>query len=263
MTRVENKLLFMGGRITLINSVISALHLNWLSLYYRSRLTWPRHAIFPCPRARITWFIKPLELRTSELTQDTLKETLIELWNGLTNEQLAFFMTLAWHVWKARCKEMFQGKQDGPERIVQTALATNRFDTQALVGRSSISASALSNALTENEFQHQAWSDGSFESSGSSLYYHGAGSFNKIWTMWLPPGNLPFSHGTVVLLMAVQGAVELGIQQCVLKTDFKWLADMLHPSRRHRTIEAVDWRSYAELALRTGVNFEKPSTILL
>lgn len=80
------------------------------------------HMLFHCTRARIVWFISPLELRTDGL-QGELGCILVDIWDRLEPSKVCLFFYLLWQIWKARCSQTYGGKNQLPQLVVTLAMA--------------------------------------------------------------------------------------------------------------------------------------------
>lgn len=81
------------------------------------------HVLFFCPHAKATWFHSSLGFLVSDMTELSLSEMLEQLWHPLDQDQLALSMSLAWHIWKARCSFLFDNKTISSHGTVRSAVA--------------------------------------------------------------------------------------------------------------------------------------------
>lgn len=59
------------------------------------------HGLFRCCHARATWFTCPLSFRTTSLQGSSLSDTLLVLFQSLSDQQVALFINTMWQIWKA------------------------------------------------------------------------------------------------------------------------------------------------------------------
>lgn len=80
------------------------------------------HTLFFCPVARATWYASPLSLRTDALPL-TMAQVLELMEDQLLEKHKKIFCNIAWQIWKARNKFMFEGKVPNQREILNQALA--------------------------------------------------------------------------------------------------------------------------------------------
>lgn len=68
------------------------------------------HLLFYCPVSRATWHASRLTLRVEELSLD-ITAAILQVTVQLDPGQITYFCNILWCLWKARNKEMFEGKK--------------------------------------------------------------------------------------------------------------------------------------------------------
>jgi ribonuclease HI len=82
-----------------------------------------RHLLFDCPFAKAVWLVSPLQIRSAELPLDT-KVVWLWLWSSLQPADKPLSCYIAWEIWKARNKYIFEGTQPQPLQITHQAIHT-------------------------------------------------------------------------------------------------------------------------------------------
>lgn len=188
----------------------------------------------------------------------TFKQTLVQLWEDLDETDLAFFMTLAWHIWKARCTEMFGTKPCNPSSTITSACSQNNLillanPTQAVKWKSGNRLGrtlGLSTAQPSEENDWVCWVDGSFtpcNEGGAAFILERQGQLYKYGLKYKSNATSPFQMEATALLMGIQAAAEMQLQHCVFKTDSEILARMFQPGTQMKMLQAADWRAYSIL----------------
>lgn len=159
-------------------------------------------------------------------------------------------MMLAWQVWKARCKAVFEDKRCIPEDTIKLTLTGS-------VGRPPLCQSAQSTYTNTREQSadpekgYSVWTDGSFDSTdmgGAAYLLYFNNQLIRYEARTSQKAVSPFHMEVTALLMAVKLAANMHIDRCRFLTDCKLLVDSLDPIRRFQPLLAADWRSYAELS---------------
>ncbi|XP_078157470.1 uncharacterized protein LOC144553249 [Carex rostrata] len=217
------------------------------------------HVLFQCPHARATWFMSPLGLRTESLTEKPLLEVLLQLWKHLTNTQLAMFMSLGWHIWKARCSYIFQDKQCQPSSTLNDAISLIqqchfKNGTWLNLGSDGKANSGEVRVQTDEGAQCCCWVDGSVgvtpasqQSGGAAYVLYKQGTLMRYELEYIAKPNSPFQTETQALLSAILAAQQLGVENCTFYSDCQLLIKTLEPTRNFRNIQAADWQAYQSL----------------
>ncbi|KAJ3697709.1 hypothetical protein LUZ61_001414 [Rhynchospora tenuis] len=203
------------------------------------------HTLFKCPRAQQVWLCSDFGLRTDDLLENP-QHLLTMLIPGLTHKQLSSFAALVWHLWKARCREVYEGKKFRPQQVVQSA--------QDLAHTMRIAPSAVLTTLANSPPQASdshfvCYSDGSWISNAGE----GAGLAAIIFTssqklvkyqISVATASSPFHTEVLALKLAVQMTVAEGIDDCCFLTDCKELCDVLNG---YAGVISVEWRAYDDM----------------
>lgn len=218
------------------------------------------HALLHCHQARATWFSSCFGLRTSALMHLTFKESLAQLWGDLDETELAFFMSLTWHIWKARYTEMFGAKPCNPVStiiITSTCSQNNLFlhgnPTQAAKWKGGARLGRTPGLPTTELYEENdwvCWVDGSFAPSnkgGTAFILERQGQLNKYGLEYKSNATSPFQMEATALLMGIQAATEMQLQHSVFRTDYEMLVRLFQPGTQMKMLQAADWRAYSQL----------------
>ncbi|KAJ4804412.1 Ribonuclease H-like superfamily protein [Rhynchospora pubera] len=78
------------------------------------------HVIFKCHLARRVWLTSSLGIRTDALPNDTAA-VMAQVTAHLDEQQLQLFASLAWNIWKHRCKVVYEGGTFDFRRVLSMA----------------------------------------------------------------------------------------------------------------------------------------------
>lgn len=104
--------------------------------------------------------------------------------------------------------------------------------------------------LAEHE-NHQCWTDGSFDESekgGAAFILEFQGKLLKYEFSSFEDAISPFKMEACSLLMAIQAASSLQLENCVFYSDCALLVNALNSKNGILALQTVDWHAYAELA---------------
>lgn len=210
------------------------------------------HAIFECPHARATWFRSSLGLRSSNHSQDNLRDLLKFLWQNLDESQIANFMILAWNIWKGRCAYLFQKKECNPDAVISASISAwlSQQGLTRRVNKPINDAFGRCQSLAEQR-DNIAWLDGSFdedEKGGAAYLLMSQQRLTRYEFKYFSTATSPFHMEAMALLMAIEGTIAQQIQCCIFLTDSQLLADTFDSTSKLRPLIAADWRSYTLLA---------------
>lgn len=202
------------------------------------------HALFLCDHARAVWYMS-LGLRT-DITRMNFKHILHLLWNGLDASKLAQFLSIAWHIWKARCSALFADKPCQPCKVVAEShnliqMCNNGIGIRMLVtGKEQIQKSSCSEGIL-------CWVDGSFDNSDQGGAAHIVISNSEL--LWYQVSYLsnpisPFQVEAEALLRAVQAVHSRQIEECTFLSDCQLLVKIFQGTKTLKGAQVVDWRSY-------------------
>lgn len=112
------------------------------------------------------WFISPLGLRTGAI-QGQLSQVLFDIWSRLESSQVCLFFNLLWEIWKARCGQLYGGKNKPPQLVLATAMAMSE-SAHNCQGRAAriVGCQEEGDQTLTMEPENQCWVDGSYTVQG-------------------------------------------------------------------------------------------------
>ncbi|KAJ4812794.1 Ribonuclease H-like superfamily protein [Rhynchospora pubera] len=200
------------------------------------------HTLFKCPVAQQVWFCSEFGLRTENLPDDS-QQVLAMLFLSLSQQQRSAFSAIAWHLWKARCKEVFEGKKVSPFMVLSSAsnlTFTMRIAPVAVPARRQILTTIVPNS------PFICYSDASWVSHEEGGVGLAAVVFtnNRLLVQYelrVTAASSPFHSEVLALSMAVQMILSNNINDCCFLTDCKELFDVLNGLSG---VTSVEWRAY-------------------
>lgn len=103
----------------------------------------------------------------SEFENKKLKEVLNLVWQPLDQDQVATFLSIIWHIWKARCTKVFENKKPKPENTIRSAMALSQSirltALPSIVQRMGTTASCFDPMAHVNKDACICFVDGSFK----------------------------------------------------------------------------------------------------
>lgn len=219
------------------------------------------HVLFHCPHARATWFISSLALRTSFLPHQCLEMNLRSIWQDLEPPQIATFMTIAWHIWKARCTEIFGKSKSQPEKTVRMINSEIRQRIMAAPVTNSYSDHLMQARPLQLVDPHICWTDGSFKvqgEGGAAYILESQGVLLQYELQHTPCASSAFHSEVLALLIAMIAAQDNQLENCTFLSDCEQLVISLHPTRRSQALQAIEWRAYTALARISQIMIVQP-----
>lgn len=161
-------------------------------------------------------------------------------------------MSLTWHIWKARCSQIFQGKTSCPQTTIN-ATAVQIQQSTIFQTRSSATKPPLIQASfppTIDVIAHECWVDGSFkaaEDGGIAFVLKNQGCLIKYEVMYFANAASSFQMEAEALLMALESVRIMNIDTCILRTDSEILERTFMGKNLLNNLYAADWRAYSTL----------------
>ncbi|KAJ4814221.1 RNA-directed DNA polymerase (reverse transcriptase)-related family protein [Rhynchospora pubera] len=201
------------------------------------------HSLFKCPKAMQVWLASQFGLRT-DLLPNSVMEIMMDALQVLDGAQIVAFFSVAWHLWKYRCKEVFEGTKLQPQQVLGSAHRWSQL-LSVTVNRPVYAVSNSSN----NHAHVSCYLDGSwvhdkeggagiayilFSTSGTLIQYH----------MHDVQANSPFHAELLALRMAVNEVAALGYREACFLSDCLQLCNIVNGISG---LDAVEWQLYSEV----------------
>ncbi|KAJ1699320.1 hypothetical protein LUZ63_007832 [Rhynchospora breviuscula] len=205
------------------------------------------HALFKCPVAKQVWLTSTFGLRT-----DALPDTALDLFSFLSQSlqptQFASLISVAWHYWKYRCKQVIEGIKFSPQQVLMNAQAwTNLLLIQ---GKSCQRHDGnMQSQLSGDLFL--CYTDGSWVHEGvggaGMAYIMFSGDNTLIqYQMEVGQAHYPFHAEFLTLRLAADVVAAKGL------SGVGFLTDRLHLCRVMNgisSIDSVDWQVYIDVMM--------------
>lgn len=181
----------------------------------------------------------------------------------LDQDQVALFLSIAWHIWKSRCTNIFESKLPEPENTLRSAqvhLRSVQVATFSPIIRKTGRA-------RENHTSHQqtdgftCWTEGSFkdpDKGGAAYFIEKQGQFNRYEIIHRSDAASAFQMEAIALLNPVQAVCSLGISECHFQSDSELLVQTFKTGNLLHHMEAADWRAYLQIVQIGTLLLEHP-----
>ncbi|KAJ4746840.1 Ribonuclease H-like superfamily protein [Rhynchospora pubera] len=203
------------------------------------------HALFLCPKARQCWLASSLGLRVDMLPQQIVP-AMVFFFQQLDRQQLVLFANTLWSFWKARCKEVYEGKKIMVHQVLWDAASLNVLTNfiEVPFGRKN----SLNNAATPStqlipDTGKVCKMDGSFKEGEGAGWAYTLYDNNVLTEYGLTAGEAicPLHAEMLALKAALHATMQHDWLEVIFYTDceviIKVLNGLLPP-------ETVDWRVY-------------------
>ncbi|KAJ4799844.1 Ribonuclease H-like superfamily protein [Rhynchospora pubera] len=201
------------------------------------------HSLFKCPKAMQVWMASCFGLRTDLLPNNTM-EIIAQTMMLLDPTQVATFFSVTWHLWKFRCKEVFEGTKLHHQQVLGTAYRWSQL-LSVTVPRPSCGV----NISGHSNEQYHCFLDGSWvhERDGGAGIAYILFSGNSTLTQYQTDcvqANSPFHAEFLALRMAVLEVAAMGIKEAYFLSDCLQLCNVINDLTG---IDAVEWQVYRDV----------------
>ncbi|KAJ1685337.1 hypothetical protein LUZ63_016727 [Rhynchospora breviuscula] len=203
------------------------------------------HALFLCTRAKQCWLASDLGLRVDVLPQQVVP-ALVFIFQQLTGDLLVLFVNILWSFWKARCKEVYEGKKIVIQQVLRDACSLHTL-TKCIGGQS------RRRGITINNTTHSIRQipvigkyckmDGSYKEGGGAGWAYTFYENNELIQYGIRAGDAtsPLHAELLALNAALHDALLIGWLEAIFYTDCEVISKVLNGVLPP---EAVDWRVY-------------------
>ncbi|KAJ4813402.1 hypothetical protein LUZ62_025968 [Rhynchospora pubera] len=200
------------------------------------------HVLFDCDVERNYWFSSHLALRADALPKQVIP-LLQLLLQQLGREGFMVFANLLWSLWKARCKQIYEGVKINIRQVLAMAVSLDRLGTVAGNQRCIVRGD-LSYVATELNFSGRICTlDGSFKEDGSAGWAHMLYEEGVLvaYGMWSGEAASPFHVEALAFQAAVRQVQKQGWTNVTFYTDSQILARILNGML---SPDLIDWKAY-------------------
>ncbi|KAJ4802650.1 RNA-directed DNA polymerase (reverse transcriptase)-related family protein [Rhynchospora pubera] len=207
------------------------------------------HALFLCAKPRQCWLISSLGLRVDALPQGIV-QALVLIFEQLNREQLVTFANIMWSIWKARCKEVYEGRKMVVCQILRDAESLNILTRNACglraLPRGSLPAVFTFHSEMVPDNGNIFMMDGSFKEGGNAGWAYTLYINNVLmqYEVGIGDATSPLHAELLAFKSAVQATLSLGWCETTFLTDCEIVAKVLNGVL---SPESVDWRVYTLL----------------
>ncbi|KAJ1690039.1 hypothetical protein LUZ63_014194 [Rhynchospora breviuscula] len=199
------------------------------------------HVLFKCPKAQQVWFSSDFGLRTDGLL-DRFQELLAALVHSLDAQQISKLAAILWHVWKNRCKEVFEGRKTNVQQTL--AAAHSLLHTLHAANLTFIKQPQLQEA-PQPTTKYSCWLDASWVHTGQ----HGSGMAYALfdsgtlvqYRMKHAVSSFPFHAELLTFKMAITELLGMRVNDCCFFTDCIELHKVINGTT---SLSIVDWQAY-------------------
>ncbi|KAJ4792391.1 RNA-directed DNA polymerase (reverse transcriptase)-related family protein [Rhynchospora pubera] len=201
------------------------------------------HALFLCPIAEQSWLTSAIGLRVNALPAD-INQLVAWLSKQLTHQDFMRFANHLWAFWKARCKEVYEGKKI---MVQQVSCMANSYTFLANLGdppRRSVST------IREEDDNYRSVveglycrMDGSYQCQGNSgwAYTLYNGSVLVEYGLGSGTADSPLHAEALAMHASLRAALAAGWSAAIFQTDCQVLANVING---FMSPETVDWTAY-------------------
>ncbi|KAJ3689911.1 hypothetical protein LUZ61_019075 [Rhynchospora tenuis] len=204
------------------------------------------HALFLCAKARQCWLVSCLGLRVDALPQEIIP-ALGFIFEQLESDRLMIFANIMWSIWKARCKEVYEGKKMVVGQILRDANSLNILNMCALGSGLTLMSRTPSVAAYRRDTIPDTGTicklDGSFKEGEKAGWAYTLYMNNVLIQYEVCAGDAtsPLHAELLALNFAIQANISLGCCDTTFYTDCETVAKVLNGAL---SPEGVDWRVY-------------------
>ncbi|KAJ4764262.1 RNA-directed DNA polymerase (reverse transcriptase)-related family protein [Rhynchospora pubera] len=203
------------------------------------------HVLFKCEVTRKYWFSSQLAIRTDALPNQ-VTPTLQFLLQQLGEHRFAMFANLIWSLWKARCKQVYEGAKID---ITQTLGMATSYDRLARVAGmvSQVKHGAVQVTVEEIQIHGRICTmDGSFKEGNLAGWAYMMYEDGRLVSYEMITGSAisPLHAEALAINAAMQGVKMEGWSDVTFYTDSQVLTRLLNGSL---SPDSIDWRIYVEI----------------
>ncbi|KAJ4821317.1 RNA-directed DNA polymerase (reverse transcriptase)-related family protein [Rhynchospora pubera] len=199
------------------------------------------HVLFKCPKARQVWISSQFGLRTDALP-DRFEHLLAALVQCLDAQQFSTLAAILWHIWKDRCKEVFEGRKISAQHTL--AAAHNLLHTIHAANYTFIKQPHIQEA-PQPLTRFTCWLDASWVHTGqrgSGLAYALFDTGTLVQYRLKPTTSFsPFHAELSAFKMTITEVIALGVCDCCFFTDCAELHNLINGVT---SFSEVEWRAY-------------------
>ncbi|KAJ4809267.1 RNA-directed DNA polymerase (reverse transcriptase)-related family protein [Rhynchospora pubera] len=204
------------------------------------------HALFLCNSSRQCWLASDLGLRVDAMPQQIV-QALIMVIQQLDDESLIRFANIIWAVWKARCKEVYEGKRSNVHQVLGNA--NSMIELSRLIKHSNEHMGSISITVSIPRVQEipiqgmHCMMDGSFQENaraGWAYRIYRDGVLVK-FEVGAEEATSPLHAEVLAFKAAFYAVLKEGVMEAHFYTDCETLVKVLNGVLNP---EEIDWRVY-------------------
>ncbi|KAJ1702372.1 hypothetical protein LUZ63_002151 [Rhynchospora breviuscula] len=205
------------------------------------------HALFLCPKAEQSWLNSSIGLRVHVLPTeiDRLLKALLE---QLTQHDFMRFANHLWALWKARCKEVYEGTKINVQQVCSLAnsytFLANVAACRTVLPNQHSQKDQAAHLVPQDGYICRL--DGSYHITGAAGWAYSLSEDQQLVQYGLEWGTAssPFHAEAIALLTALRAVSAVGWSFVTFLTDCQVLSNVV---RGAVTLDSVDWSAYTIL----------------
>lgn len=149
---------------------------------------------------------------------------------------MALSLSIAWHIWKACCTQVFEAKRARPDKTLLAVEVWSRAIRLTKYRFPTIPTDTTTNPLQQDDDRYyNCFLDGSFkdpDKGGATYIFYFNERLIRYEIIYKEEAASPFQMEAIALLQAVQAAMQMGIRYCIFYTDSQLLANTFAAGKR-------------------------------